>query len=190
MSKTAVDNTLQAVNDERLTMTGHKEKLEIVVEELQAVPGDSEPTGPAIYLHGAKLMITMLAVFGVLFLVSLDRFVLAPSIPQITDDFHTVNHVGWYGSAYLLTWCGFALQYGKIYSIWNAKIAYIVAILLFEIGSVICATSRTSIAFIIGRAVCGIGSAGIGSGSVGFEPFMFLLLVWCDRELMLRYRLL
>lgn len=162
-----MENISQRPDVERQVMEDDEEKIEVVVEENQAMSDDAEPT--AVYLEGAKLIITMVAVFGVLFLVALDRFVLAPAIAQITDDFHTVNHVGWYGSAYLLTWCGFALQYGKIFSIWNAKIAYIVAIFFFELGSVICAMSRTSPAFIIGRAVCGIGSAGIGSGSVGFN---------------------
>lgn len=151
-------------------MEADKEKIEILVEQSQGVTDD--PESATVYLEGAKLAITMLAVFGVLFLVALDRFVLATAIPRITDDFHTVDHVGWYGSAYLLTWCGFALQYGKIYSLYNAKIAYIVAIVLFEVGSVICATSPTSPAFIIGRAVCGVGSAGIGSGSVSSTPLV------------------
>lgn len=164
-----VNTSHQIVDIERELMPDDKEKLKVVVKEHQAMRSDTQPT--AVYLEGAKLMITMVAVFGVLFLVALDRFVLATAIAQITDDFHTVNHVGWYGGAYLLTWCGFALQYGKVFSLWNAKIAYIVAILFFEAGSVICATSRTSPAFIIGRAVCGIGSAGIGSGSVGLSLF-------------------
>lgn len=161
----------QTDDAEHQDMAGAKQKFEIVLEESQAgMPDDAEPA--AVYLEGTKLAITMLSVFGVLFLVALDRFVLATAIPRITDDFRTVDHVGWYGSAYLMTWCGFALQYGKIYSVYNAKIAYIVAIVLFEAGSVICATSSTSPAFIIGRAVCGIGSAGIGSGSVRLDPFL------------------
>jgi MFS family permease len=37
---------------------------------------------------------------------------------------------------------------------------------VFEIGSIICATAPTSTAFIVGRALAGIGSAGIGTGGI------------------------
>jgi hypothetical protein len=44
----------------------------------------------------------MLAVFC----VALDNNIIAVAIPRITNEFHTLNHVGWYGSAYLLPGCG------------------------------------------------------------------------------------
>ena len=31
--------------------------------------------------------------------------IIAVAIPRITDQFHELNDVGWYGSAYLLTAC-------------------------------------------------------------------------------------
>ena len=40
------------------------------------------------------------------------------------------------------------------------------AMAIFEIGSLICATAPNSVALIIGRAVAGLGSAGIFSGSI------------------------
>lgn len=39
-------------------------------------------------------------------------------------------------------------------------------IVVFEVGSVVCAAAPTSIVFIIGRAIAGFGSAGIFSGSM------------------------
>ncbi|RYP85118.1 hypothetical protein DL770_005098 [Monosporascus sp. CRB-9-2] len=41
-----------------------------------------------------------------------------------------------------------------------------IRILLFEIGSAICGAAPSSIAFIIGRAIAGLGSAGIMSGTL------------------------
>lgn len=43
---------------------------------------------------------------------------------------------------------------------------YLTAITIFEIGSVVCGAAPTSVALIIGRAVAGIGSAGIFSGAL------------------------
>ena len=42
-----------------------------------------------------------------------DRTIIATAIPTITDDFHALNDVGWYGSAYMLTSCAFQLFFGK-----------------------------------------------------------------------------
>ena len=33
------------------------------------------------------------------FLISIDETVIVTAIPRITDDFHTIQDVGWYGSA-------------------------------------------------------------------------------------------
>jgi MFS family permease len=44
--------------------------------------------------------------------------------------------------------------------------AFILSIIVFEIGSAICGAAPTSTVFIIGRAVAGLGSAGLFSGSL------------------------
>jgi predicted MFS family arabinose efflux permease len=45
------------------------------------------------------------------------------------------------------------------------KMAYMLSFLVFIIGSVVAATAPNSTAFIIGRAVSGLGSAGVFAGS-------------------------
>ncbi|KAK4998335.1 hypothetical protein LTR66_002423 [Elasticomyces elasticus] len=57
-------------------------------------------------------------------------------------------------------------MFGKIYSMYSVKLVLLLSIFLFEIGSAICGAAPTSIAFIVGRAVAGIGAAGILAGSV------------------------
>lgn len=61
-----------------------------------------------------------------------------------------------------------ALQpmYGKVYNLFNVKFAYIGAVLIFEIGSLICALAPSSTTFIVGRAIAGIGAGGLFSGSI------------------------
>jgi MFS family permease len=46
-----------------------------------------------------------------------------------------------------------------------AKWAFVVLVAIFEIGSIICAAAPNSTAFIIGRAISGIGSAGNTTGA-------------------------
>jgi MFS family permease len=74
--------------------------------------------------------------------------------------------VGWYGSAYLITSCSFQLIYGRIYTFYSPKYVFLTAIGLFELGSAVCGAAPTSMAFIIGRAIAGLGSAGVFSGAI------------------------
>jgi len=52
------------------------------------------------------------------------------------------------------------------------KDVLLTSILLFEAASVVCGAAPNSVAFIVGRAVAGIGSAGISAGTVGWPLFL------------------
>lgn len=58
------------------------------------------------YLTGARLGLIIASLMLGVFCVALDNNIVAVAIPRITNEFHTLNHVGWYGSAYLLPGCG------------------------------------------------------------------------------------
>jgi MFS family permease len=45
--------------------------------------------------------------------------------------------------------CAFQLIFGRLYSMLPVKIVYLGALVLFEIGSIICATAPSSIALIL-----------------------------------------
>lgn len=96
-----------------------------------------------------------------------DRLIVSTAIPRITDEFHSVTDIGWYGSAYLITNCAFQLLFGKLYTFFSIKAIFIGSILLFEAGSAVCGAAPNSVVFIIGRAIGGLGAAGIMAGGVG-----------------------
>ena len=75
----------------------------------------------------------------------------ATAIPRITDDFHSLDDVGWYGSAYLLTQSCFQLHFGKLYKHFSSKWVLLSSITIFEIGSLVCATSPDSLTLIVGQ---------------------------------------
>lgn len=52
-----------------------------------------------------------------------------------------------------------------MFMLFNMKWSYLTSLGLFELGSLICAISPNSMALIIGRAIQGLGSAGILTGS-------------------------
>ncbi|KAF2440246.1 MFS general substrate transporter, partial [Karstenula rhodostoma CBS 690.94] len=99
------------------------------------------------------------------FLTALDRTIIGVTIPAISNDFKSFDDIAWYESAYLLTFAALQLPFGKVYTFFPAKWAFIVLVAIFEIGSIICAAAPNSTAFIIGRAIAGIGSAGNMTGA-------------------------
>lgn len=118
------------------------------------------------YPGGIKLALISIALCLAVFLMALDNSIIATAIPKITDQFHSLDAVGWYGSAYLLTTAALQLLFGKFYSYLNIKWVFLSAIGLFELGSLICGVAPNSTALIIGRAIAGAGSAGILSGAL------------------------
>ncbi|KAK3496013.1 major facilitator superfamily-domain-containing protein [Neurospora crassa] len=118
------------------------------------------------YPTGLKLGLITIALCLSVFLMALDNSIIATAIPKITDQFHSLPDVGWYGSAYLLTTAALQLLFGRFYTFFSLKWVFLIAIFIFELGSLICGVANTSKTLIIGRAIAGIGSAGIFSGAL------------------------
>lgn len=71
-----------------------------------------------------------------------------------------------YGSSYMLTFCAFLLLYGRVYTFYSPKWIFMTSIGIFELGSAVSGASPTSTGFIIGRAITGLGSAGMINGAI------------------------
>ncbi|RMD43403.1 hypothetical protein DV735_g1722, partial [Chaetothyriales sp. CBS 134920] len=125
----------------------------------------SKPAEPE-YPPQKIVNIVMFANFLTMFLVSLDRMIVATAIPTITNHFHSLSDVGWYGSAYLITTCGFQLSMGRLYTFYDTKWLFLASIGVFELGSLICGVAPNSVSLIVGRAIAGLGACGIFSGGI------------------------
>lgn len=62
---------------------------------------------------------------------------------------------------------------GRFYQLYSTKWLFLISLGVFEVGSVICGAAPNSLAFIWGRAIAGLGSAGIFTGGM----LVFLPLV-------------
>lgn len=156
------DNTALEVNSTRASAEAVDEKDGAIATDAAHHSGEDEVEYPS----GLKFAIITLALCLAVFLVALDNTIIATAIPKITDQFNSLPDVGWYGSAYLLTTCAFQLFFGRLYTFYSIKTVYIISIIIFEVGSAICGAAPNSEALIVGRAIAGVGSAGIFSGSL------------------------
>lgn len=66
-------------------------------------------------------------------------------------------------------------MFGKLYTFFAIKVIFMSAVLLFEVGSAICGAAPSSAVFIVGRAIAGVGAAGIFSGVVSLSLMRPLL---------------
>ncbi|KAL2260690.1 hypothetical protein VTK26DRAFT_5239 [Humicola hyalothermophila] len=123
---------------------------------------DGEEEG---FIRGTRLICLLAGLMLGVFLISLDRTIISTATPFITHEFRSTPDIGWYGAAYLLTACAFQPMFGRVFMVYSLKKAYLGGVVLFEVGSLLCGASRNSATLIAGRAVAGLGSAGILTGS-------------------------
>ncbi len=116
--------------------------------------------------QGSRIAIIGLALSLSVFLVGLDVNIIATAVPRITTEFNSQADVAWYGSVFLITSTAFQIPFGRLYTLYSAKWVFVAVISIFMLGSVVTATAPSSIAFIIGRAIQGIGASGVLSGAL------------------------
>ncbi|OQO09092.1 hypothetical protein B0A48_05983 [Cryoendolithus antarcticus] len=141
MEPTAETTTRRAQSDiPESDMNAAEKKIAGIEADEEAAEEDNTE-----YPKKMQLFLITVALCLSVFCFALDNTIIATAIPKITDEFHAINDVG----------CFF-----------NIKYVYLTALLIFEIGSAVCGAAPNSTAFIIGRAVAGLGSAGIFSGAI------------------------
>ncbi|PNY26418.1 Pantothenate synthetase [Tolypocladium capitatum] len=148
------------------TLTGEDEK-----HQGKPAEGLSRKLSEDEYPSGIKMAFIAVALVLSVFLFSLDMTIVATAIPKITDEFKGIDKVGWYGAVYFMTVGAVQPMWGKIYKYFPLKTSFLVGIFIFELGSVICGAAPTAEAFIAGRAITGLGAAGLGAGAYTIIAF-------------------
>jgi hypothetical protein len=108
----------------------------------------------------------MIGIYLSTFLVMLDRTIIATAVPKITDEFNSIEDIGWYGSAYMLAAACFSPISGRIYQLYSTKWVFIISLVIFEAGSAVCGAAPSSVTLIVGRAIAGLGSASVFVGGM------------------------
>ncbi|THV52917.1 hypothetical protein BGAL_0064g00070 [Botrytis galanthina] len=141
------------------------EKVRVNIKPGNGTENDVTAIPEVEYLTGWRVTAVGLAIVLSMFLASLDLTIISTAIPHITEEFHSLNDVGWYGSALFLTVAAAQSVWGKAFKYFSVKGVYLLSIAIFELGSLICGVAQSSTTLIVGRAVTGFGVAGTFSGS-------------------------
>ncbi|KAL2430113.1 MFS-type efflux pump MFS1 [Exophiala dermatitidis] len=127
--------------------------------------GPTPADDPTQYPGPLALASIVIGICLSVFIISLDRNIITTAIPDITARFHSYEDIGWYGSAYLLTASAFQPLYGRVYMSFETKSSFLLAQSVFEAGSLVAALCPSSEVLIVGRAIQGLGSAGLLTGA-------------------------
>ncbi|OAP63753.1 hypothetical protein AYL99_02980 [Fonsecaea erecta] len=159
----AADQTVSVANDASSTSSLPLEQKANVSDE-----NALEQTTSRIenYPTGIKLGMILLSIYLSVFLVALDRTIIATALPKITDKFQSFGDVGWYNAGFLFPATALQLLFGRLYTFYSPKWIFLIEVFVFEIGSAICGAAPNSVAFIWGRAVAGLGAAGLFNGAM------------------------
>ncbi|MGW8379372.1 MDR family MFS transporter [Streptomyces sp. ODS28] len=98
-----------------------------------------------------------------MFLGALDQTVISAALRTIADDLHGLTAQAWVTTAYLVTATIATPLYGKLSDIYGRRRIYLVAIVLFAAGSLLCGFAGSIHQLAAFRAVQGLGGGGLMS---------------------------
>ncbi|KAK8905735.1 hypothetical protein QC760_005651 [Botrytis cinerea] len=157
-------------------MDEEKDKLSRTLVEKEIFPEDGQPKPKELlenvknssdrYLTGWRLTLVTISLVPGMFLKGVDSSFIGVATPGITTSFHTIDDLAWYGSGYMLPHSALQPILGAFYKSFNVRYVFLISIVIFEVGSCLCAAAPTSAAFIIGRVIAGCGAAGLLQGTL------------------------
>jgi EmrB/QacA subfamily drug resistance transporter len=95
------------------------------------------------------------------FLSVLDVLIVITALPTIVGDLGGRSSISWIITAYLLTSTAASPIFGKLSDLYGRMRLYQLAIVIFVVGSAVAALSQDMAQLIVGRAIQGVGSAGL-----------------------------
>jgi EmrB/QacA subfamily drug resistance transporter len=105
----------------------------------------------AIY---AGLMVALL-------LAALDQTIVATALPRVVSDLGGITQYSWVFTAYMLGSTVTVPLYGRLGDVYGRKPLFVVAIVIFLVGSALCGAAQNMWELVVFRAVQGVGAGGL-----------------------------
>jgi MFS family permease len=98
-----------------------------------------------------------------IFVANADGSLVIASSQQIASEFDALANASWIVTSFTLAQCASQPLYGKLSDIFGRKSNLVVSYGLFVVGCLLCGLGETYAAVLAGRAMTGIGSAGMNA---------------------------
>ncbi|CAG8982088.1 hypothetical protein HYALB_00014015, partial [Hymenoscyphus albidus] len=117
-------------------------------------------------LKGPLWVLVVVSVLSSTFLFGLDTTITAVLQPKIIETFGEIEKLPWVSVGAGLGGVSVNLVWGKFYGQFNNKYLFISAVIIFEVGSVLCGAASSVNVFIVGRTLSGLGGSGLYIGAI------------------------
>ncbi|KAL4752607.1 hypothetical protein BDW72DRAFT_211594 [Aspergillus terricola var. indicus] len=142
------------------TQQGSENKPEVFITQAQCsthTVGSEVPRSRGSWRIGAILIALALS----LFISALDQTIVATATPTISADLHSGGGYVWIGGAYLLANAASGNIWANLSDIWGRKPILLLAVALFFVSSIVCATAVDMAMLIVGRSLQGVAGGGL-----------------------------
>ncbi|KAI0406736.1 MFS general substrate transporter [Xylaria palmicola] len=160
----SVETDAVSAESPRLTPTADEK----APAEPPAAKGQGDPIN---YPTGISFIAIALALCLNIFLILLDGSIISTAVPILTNEFHSLDDVGWYASVYFIGLAVSQLLFGKVNAIAPIKWTYLASLVVFLAGSALCGAAPSSPALIVGRAIAGLSAGGVLVGTFSLIPY-------------------
>jgi EmrB/QacA subfamily drug resistance transporter len=110
-----------------------------------------------------QILLVLVGLMAGMFLSALDQSVVGTAMRTIADDLHGLELQAWVTTAYLITSTISTPIYGKLGDIFGRRRLFLIAIMIFVLGSALSALSGSMLELAGWRALQGIGAGGLFS---------------------------
>lgn len=130
----------------------------------QRDPRSVEPTEPdAPLMSRRQIMLVLVGLMMAMFLSSLSQTVVGTSMRTIADDLQGLDLQVWVVTAFLIVSTIVTPIYGKLSDIFGRRPLFLIAIVLFLVGSIACSFAQDMVQLAAFRALQGLGAGGLMS---------------------------
>lgn len=123
------------------------------------VHSSADPQGPS-FTH-REILVVFAGIALAMLMAALDQTIVATALPVIAADLGGFEQISWIVSAYLLSSTATTLLYGKLSDLHGRRRLLEIGLVLFIIGSGLCAAAGTFWQLVAARAVQGAGGGGL-----------------------------
>jgi len=119
-------------------------------------------SGTPVMTH-RQILFVIFGLMAGMFLSALDQTVVGTSIRTIGDDLNGLSQQAWVTTAYLILSTISTPIYGKLSDIFGRRLLFIIAIVVFVVGSIAATFSQSMLELAFFRAIQGLGAGGLMS---------------------------
>jgi EmrB/QacA subfamily drug resistance transporter len=116
--------------------------------------------------RGARFWATLVGVALVAVLTALDQTVVATALPHIIGELQGAAILGWVFTAYFLAATATVTVAGKLADLFGRRTVFVVSIVIFMVGSLLCGLATSMPLLVLARALQGIGAGSINTLSI------------------------